>query len=123
MVTKKVSHFGRLPSALGSHVSMLIDDKFLLVYGGTNGYRFFDSLMRYDIANKKWTLMMKYPECFKGSTFFTDGRIASASCQVNNEFAVFFGGCSAETDYAEFLVVPFEHVFNEDNFAEVSVVM
>jgi hypothetical protein len=80
LATKKVSLLGRLPSALGSHVSMLIDDKYLLVYGGTNGYRFFDSLMRYDIENKKWTLMMKYPECFKGSTFFTDGRIASASC-------------------------------------------
>jgi len=78
--TKKVTLFGRMPTALGSHVSMLIDDKYILVYGGTNGYRFFDSLMRYDIAKQKWELMMKYPDCFQGSTFFTDGRIASSSC-------------------------------------------
>ena len=46
-----VSEFGKLPSDLASHQSALIDDKFLIVYGGTNGLRFFDSVIRYTIAN------------------------------------------------------------------------
>ena len=57
LTTYKVSIFGKLPSALGSHVSAIIDDKYLIVYGGTNGYRFFDSILRYDIEEKEWTLM------------------------------------------------------------------
>jgi len=61
IATGKVELFGRLPTALGSHVSAIVDDKFLVVYGGTNGLRFFDSIMRYDIEKKEWTLMTKQP--------------------------------------------------------------
>ena len=68
--TKKVSLFGKLPTALGAHISALIDDKYILVYGGTNGFRFFDSLLRYEIETQKWTLMTKYPSSFGGTTFF-----------------------------------------------------
>ena len=57
LATGKVSLFGRLPTAIGSHVSAIVDDKYLVVYGGTNGLRFFDSITRYDIAAKEWTLM------------------------------------------------------------------
>ena len=57
LATGKVSLFGRLPTAIGSHVSAIVDDKYLVVYGGTNGLRFFDSIIRYDIAAKEWTLM------------------------------------------------------------------
>jgi hypothetical protein len=49
--------FGTLPSAIGSHVSFIVDDKYLVLYGGTNGFRFFDSILRYEISIKKWTLM------------------------------------------------------------------
>eukprot|EP00353_Schmidingerella_taraikaensis_P014350 CAMPEP_0185593658 /NCGR_PEP_ID=MMETSP0434-20130131/72196_1 /TAXON_ID=626734 ORGANISM="Favella taraikaensis, Strain Fe Narragansett Bay" /NCGR_SAMPLE_ID=MMETSP0434 /ASSEMBLY_ACC=CAM_ASM_000379 /LENGTH=94 /DNA_ID=CAMNT_0028220409 /DNA_START=407 /DNA_END=688 /DNA_ORIENTATION=+ len=41
LASGKVSLFGRLPTALGSHVSAIVDDQFLVVYGGTNGLRFF----------------------------------------------------------------------------------
>jgi hypothetical protein len=68
--TKKVSMFGKLPTALGAHISALIDDKYILIYGGTNGFRFFDSLLRYEIETQKWTLMTKYPKSFGGTTFF-----------------------------------------------------
>lgn len=47
--TGKVENFGKLPSDLGSHCSALINDEFLIVYGGTNGLRFFDSIIRYEI--------------------------------------------------------------------------
>jgi len=50
--TGKVAKLGLLPSALGSHVSALVDDKYLVVYGGTNGFRFFDSILRYEIEAK-----------------------------------------------------------------------
>lgn len=76
--TGKVSIFGTLPSALGSHVSALISDEFLVIYGGTNGLRFFDSILRYDIAKKEWTLMTKQPEELQGSNFFSNGRIATS---------------------------------------------
>ena len=55
----KVSLFGSLPTALGSHVSAIVDDKYLVVYGGTNGLRFFDSILRYEIETKEWTLMTR----------------------------------------------------------------
>jgi hypothetical protein len=57
--TGKVSEFCSLPSALASHVSFIIEDKYLIVYGGTNGLRFFDSILRLDLDAKTWTLMTK----------------------------------------------------------------
>jgi hypothetical protein len=41
---------------------MLVDDRYIVVYGGTNGYKFFDSIVRYDIVEKRSQLMTKYPE-------------------------------------------------------------
>ena len=119
----KVSIFGNLPTALGSHVSAIIDDKYLIMYGGTNGYRFFDSILRYDIENKAWTLMTKQPEELVGSPFFTDGRIAVASDAFSKGFAVFFGGCSAEHDCNDLMVVPFTHVRESANFSEINEIM
>ena len=60
--TGKVSDFATLPTGLASHTSYLIDDRYLMIYGGTNGLRFFDNVIRYDIQNKEWRLMTKYPE-------------------------------------------------------------
>jgi hypothetical protein len=57
--TGVVENFGRLPADLACHSSSIIDDKYIIIYGGTNGLRFFDSIIRYDIENKKWTLMTK----------------------------------------------------------------
>jgi N-acetylneuraminic acid mutarotase len=62
--------FGKLPSDLASHQSALIDDQFIVMYGGTNGLRFFDSVIRYSIPDKKWTLMTKQPKHCKSSRFF-----------------------------------------------------
>lgn len=65
--TGKVSQFCLLPSAIGSHVSCIIDDKYLVLYGGTNGLRFFDSILRFDLEFKLWTLMTKQPDELIGS--------------------------------------------------------
>lgn len=75
-----VTEFGTLPTAIGSHISLLVDNKYILLYGGTNGFRFFDNILRYDIENKKWTLMTNLPESIKLSNFLKDGRIASSAC-------------------------------------------
>jgi hypothetical protein len=64
-----VSEFGRLPSAIGSHVSLIVDDKYLVLYGGTNGFRFFDNILRYSTADQRWMLMTKQPEGLQGHPF------------------------------------------------------
>mmetsp|Transcript_17629 Transcript_17629/g.29781 ORF Transcript_17629/g.29781 Transcript_17629/m.29781 type:complete len:99 (+) Transcript_17629:653-949(+) len=71
--------FAQLPTALASHTSFLIDDRYLVIYGGTNGLRFFDNVIRYDIESKEWRLLSKYPPTQTGSTFFKDGRFALVS--------------------------------------------
>ena len=54
--------FAQLPTALASHQSFLIDDKYLIIYGGTNGLSLFDNVIRYEIEKKQWKVMSKYPE-------------------------------------------------------------
>lgn len=81
----QVEEFASLPTSLAAHTSFLIDDKYLVIYGGTNGLKFFDSVIRYDIAAKKWTLMTKQPESQKGSPFFKDGRFACVSAATPSE--------------------------------------
>lgn len=53
ILTGLVEKFGSLPCDLAAHTSALVDDKYLIIYGGTNGLRIFDSVIRYDIDNKK----------------------------------------------------------------------
>jgi len=66
----KVTNFGSLPADLCCHVSALVDNEYLVLYGGTNGLRFFDSILRYSIKEKKWTLMTNIPASCKASRFF-----------------------------------------------------
>ncbi len=119
----KVRVIGRLPSDLGSHVSAIIGNKYLLVYGGTNGGRFFDSVLRYDMDAEKWTLMTKQPENCKKSKFFQDGRISCASVLVSNELWVIFGGSALEKDYNDFLIIPVSHLMDDINFSEITEIM
>lgn len=55
----EVCEFANLPSAIGSHISAIVDEKYIILYGGTNGYRFFDNILRYAIETKTWTLMTR----------------------------------------------------------------
>lgn len=119
----EVSEFAKLPSAIGSHVSAIVDEKYLVVYGGTNGFRFFDNILRYAIADSKWTLMTKQPQLLQGSPFLQDGRIACSICQVDGSYAVVFGGCSAAQDESDFMLIPFSHVGDDECFAEINEIM
>ena len=119
--TGKVSEFGKLPNGIVAHVSCLVDNKYLVVYGGTNGYRFFDSFLRYDIAEKKWTLLTKtVPEM---SAWCSEGRIASSCSQKDNDFALIFGGSSAADDHNNLLVLDFDLVRDSSNFSEITEIM
>lgn len=77
--TGKIEEFAQLPTALASHTSVLLEDKYLFIYGGTNGLRFFDNVIRYDIEKQEWRLLTKFPATQKSSGFFKDGRFALVS--------------------------------------------
>ena len=51
-----------MPSPLASHTSFMIDDRYIIIYGGTNGLRFFESIIRYEIEKKEWRMLTKYPK-------------------------------------------------------------
>eukprot|EP00347_Sterkiella_histriomuscorum_P011836 403370917 len=118
-----VSKLGDLPSDLSCHVSSLINDEHIVTYGGTNGLRFFDSVTRYSISQKKWTLMTGIPENCKKSRFFQDGRISPSQVAVKDEFLVIFGGSSIEKECNDFLIVPFAHISKDENFNEINEIM
>jgi hypothetical protein len=48
---------------------MLVEDRYIVLYGGTNGFKFFDNIVRYDIQEKRAMLMTKYPDQIAGSNF------------------------------------------------------
>ena len=75
----EISEFCQLPSALASQTSCFIDDRYICIYGGTNGMKFFDAVIRYDIFKREWNLMTKYPEKYKHSGFFKEGRLSPVS--------------------------------------------
>ena len=118
----QVAEIGTLPSDLAAHQSALVDDKYLIVYGGFNGLRFFDSILRYDIAEKKWTLMLKQPSHCKDSRFFRFGRISSSSLCLP-DVLVLFGGSSFDQDNNDFLVLPLSHLRDDANFSEINEIM
>lgn len=118
-----MTQIGTLPADLASHSSALIDDKYLIVYGGTNGLRFFDSILRYSLEDKKWTLMTKQPAHCKSSRFFQDGRISGSSALCLPDVLVFFGGSSFEKECNDFLILPVAHLRDDTNFSEINEIM
>jgi hypothetical protein len=122
LATGVVGTFGSLPSELASHCSALIDDQYIVLYGGTNGLRFFDSIVRYTIATKKWMLMTKQPKHCKSSKFFSEGRI-SASCVQCEDMIIFFGGSGFEKEWNDFLILPITDIKDDNNFSEINEIM
>ena len=61
ITTGAVSQFAQMPCAMASHTSFMIGDDYIVFYGGTNGQTLFNSVTRYDIKQKKFTLMTKWP--------------------------------------------------------------
>ena len=59
--TGKVTQFAQMPTAIASHASFMIGDDFIVLYGGTNGQTLFNSVIRYDIKQKRFMIMSKWP--------------------------------------------------------------
>ena len=119
----KVEEFAGLPTGLAAHASFMLDNKYLLIYGGTNGLKFFDNVIRYDIENKEWRLMTKYPESQKNSPFFKDGRfglVSAASPEGDDQIWVLFGGCTDAEDCKDFLVLHKSHMIDDSNFSVIT---
>lgn len=38
-----------MPSELCSHSSVIVNNRYIVIYGGTNGHRFFDNILRCDL--------------------------------------------------------------------------
>jgi len=106
----KVTEFAQLPTPLCSHSSSLVSDRYLIVYGGTNGAEFFNSLLRLDLETKKWTL-------WKAPIKFTEGRIGTAMVQVEGCLCV-FGGSAFEADHGDVMVISGEALREDGNFGE-----
>jgi len=123
LATGDVELFGTLPADLASHQSALINDEFLVMYGGTNGLRFFDSILKYSLADKKWTLMTQQPKHCKSSRFFQDGRISASSVLCLPDLFVMFGGSSIDKECNDWLILPIAHLKDDANFAEINEIM
>ena len=55
------TEFGKTTTPMGSHCSALFQSTGqLFVYGGTNGARFFDSILKMDLESKEWLMLSSY---------------------------------------------------------------
>ncbi|CAI2374265.1 unnamed protein product [Moneuplotes crassus] len=116
------SKISEMPSIMCSHASALIKNRYVIVYGGFSGTSIFDSIRRYDIETNKWLTFIKSdadPTC----EFFTDGRIATAVANANEEVVLLFGGSSALKDYNDTFVIPVEKLIDDANFSEITQVI
>lgn len=50
--TKTWTILGSFAVPIGSHAATLIANRYIITYGGTNGMKFFDTIMRYDLESK-----------------------------------------------------------------------
>lgn len=53
------SRIGEMPSIICSHASVLIQNRYIVIYGGFSGTSIFDTIRRYDIKENKWLTFMK----------------------------------------------------------------
>jgi hypothetical protein len=111
-----------MPSVLCSHSSTLLSNNYVVVYGGFDGLQIFDTIRRYDIKNNKWLTYMK-PKDNEPSEFFSDGRIAAAMENANDELILLFGGSSAMKDYNDTYWIKVEDLTNDANFSEITAIM
>lgn len=116
------SKIGDMPSIMWSHASVMVKNRYVIVYGGFSGTAIFDSIRRYDVQTNKWLTFMK-SEADTSCEFFTDGRIATAMANANDEIVLMFGGSSAQKDYNDTFCLKVEDLTNDDNFSEITQVI
>jgi hypothetical protein len=116
------SKIGEMSSIICSHASVLIRNRYVIVYGGFSGTNIFDSIRRYDIETNTW---LTYKNSGTDSTceFFSDGRIATAMENANDELVLLFGGSSAFKDYNDTFTIRVDLLVDDDNFSEITQVL
>lgn len=60
ILTGKVSIFESLPKSVGGHVSFLVDNRYIVILGGTDGYEILAECWRYDIVTAIWKKLVKF---------------------------------------------------------------
>ena len=129
LVTKEVSTLAGMASMLLSHASTLVNDRYIILYGGTDGLGFVERVTRYDILKESWSTLSKLPPHLMDSAFVKEGRIASVMTTVKNEasgkdeFVIVFGGSSQSQDWADFAVLSVEDIENEDIWNNMTALM
>lgn len=113
---------GDMPCAWCSHSSVLINNRYVIVYGGFSGTSILDSIRRFDIQNKKWLTYTKSDD-HSNSEFFSDGRIATAMECAKDDIVLLFGGSSPSKDYNDTFCLKVEDLTNSNNYSEITLVL
>lgn len=116
---------GQTQTPMGAHCSAIFQStNSLFVYGGTNGARFFDSILKMNLETKEWTMLRSFDGDETGNReFFQSPRIASMMAQADEEVLVLFGGSGYEKDFNDVLVIKGEDLKQESNYATVTEIM
>lgn len=112
--TRIWSILGSFPVPIGSHAATLVVNRYLVTYGGTNGMKFFDTIMRFDLETKSCLMYTNSKHAV--SDFFKMGRLASTIENALDEIVVLFGGCNLEKDCNDVLVIKVEDLINDQHF-------
>lgn len=116
------TRIGEMPSGICSHATVLVKNRYVILYGGFSGTAIYDSIRRYDIESNKWLTFTK-SDADPTWEFFTDGRIATAMANAEDEVVLLFGGSSAVKDYNDTFVIPVEKLTDDSNFSEITQVV
>ncbi len=117
--SKKIEcDFTTLPCALCSF-SYEVYKNYLIIYGGTDGISFFNTLYIYNLKNNKWA-KSKLNLCKYDREKLIEGKIGShMSIDEESGILIIFGGSSIHQDSNETYVVSISELINENNLIQV----
>ena len=73
---KKWTVLCQLPTPIAAHAASLVQNRYLILYGGTNGAQFFDNIQRFDLQTKEMLMLSSFEGDFT-CDFFKMGRLAT----------------------------------------------
>lgn len=120
LATLKVqSDFSRLPCSLCSF-AYAIYKNYLIIYGGSDGVSFLNSIFIYNLNNNKWA-QSKFNFDINGQVVKIDGKIGSQmSVDEENDILIIFGGSTIHEDSNETYILSLTALLNENNLIKVS---
>lgn len=120
LTTLKIdSDFTKLPTALCSFAYCLYKN-YVIIYGGTDGVSFLNSITIYNLNNNKWA-KSKLSFDIKGQEVKLDGKIGShMSIDEENDSLIIFGGSSIHEDSNETQIFSLSALLNENNLIKIT---